>query len=432
MNKKITLFQVVIRIALALVFGYLAGLSVVLLLTTSASADSLPELVLVNRARQANSLPPLQLSPLLKKAAEAHSHYMAHNYTCSHEEQLDMFAFSGRTPQERALAANYPFRGSFENVSCSNVDSWKDSVDGLMGAIYHRLAFLSYDIDEVGFSHCQSQHHDARPHKFTYMMGNSHFRQLCERVSQTKTLTLPEIQKKGTYLYYFCSHEKAKVEQTLFNRTKQVLPAKSSKIVVYPWPGQREVFPAFLDNEVPDPTPGLQLSGIPISVQFNPVIFNDVEVIAFHLKNSQGQPIDVWRLDSLNDPHKKLSEYEYAWFPIRPLLRGEVYKAQVDYVVNGHKYQKIWSFQTQNHQQEVVWVVEDSGDTVISPKGQRVSIQWRGATNDVISEMSCLCHQCQPRQENFDTVSLWVEQQDVSCELKDKWGQRISFTVRPL
>lgn len=428
-NKKNKLIQWVI----SLFCGSFFRITFFLLVPVIASAaDELPELVLVNKARCMNGLPALSFSPLLKRAAELHSHYMANNQTCSHEQQHGTPVFSGHTPQERALMAAYPFRGSVENVSCSSTDSWEGSVKGLMGAIYHRLAFLSYEVDEVGLSYCKGQSQDPRPHKFTYMMGNSQFRRLCEKVSQTKSLTLPESQPAGTYLYHFCHQPEAKVQALLFHQTKNHLLKSSSAVTVYPWPGQKDVFPAFLDNEVPDPTPVLQLSGIPISVQFNPVRFEEVDVIAFKLKDSLGRPVDVWRLDSFNDPHEKLSEYEYAWFPVRPLLRETTYSAQVDYVADGHKHQKIWSFQTQAHLHKVVWSIEERGETVIAPEGQRVTIQWQGQTSDVITGMACKCFHCEPRHESFDTVSLIAESQDVTCEIKDKLGQRVMFTVQPL
>ena len=84
----------------------------------------------------------------------------------------------------------------------------------------------------------------------------------------------------------------------------------------------------FLIMKNPDPTPTLGLSGIPISVQFT-VYPKKVSVTHFTLSEVSGKQVEVWQLDHTSDPNKKMSSYEYAWFPVKPLKRATTYRASV-------------------------------------------------------------------------------------------------------
>ncbi len=51
-------------------------------------------------------------------------------------------------------------------------------MDGLFSAIYHRFAFLSPGIDEIGVGVTQNEQ-DSDKSAFVYVMGNSELNRLC-------------------------------------------------------------------------------------------------------------------------------------------------------------------------------------------------------------------------------------------------------------
>ena len=394
--------------------------------------ESLSEIEMVNMARAANNLHLLQYSPMLTQASTRHSDYMAYNSTCGHDESNALPSFSGTTPQERAMYSMYSSNASMENVSCGEKKSWQGSVDDLMGAIYHRLAFLKYDINEIGFARSAGYSNEKPNYKFTYMMGNSSLRQLCDMGEKAENNILPVSRPAGNYVYQFCRLADISVKDDLYFKAKSALSKESSSIVVYPWPGQNDVTPAFLDNEVPDPTPSLGLSGIPVSVQFNHSHYKKVTVISFSLKDLSGNEVRVWPLNWKNDPHKKLSGYEYAWFPVRPLKRAQAYTAEIIYDADEKEYRYKWSFQTRRQTDGTVLSIGDYGETLIAAEGQRVTIQWNGTNTEAISGVTCKCRGCKPKIEDFDTMSVFNHAGNISCEIKDSLNKKISFDLTSL
>ena len=111
----------------------------------------------VNRLREKVGLPALRTHQKLTKAAERHAKYLDINRPpgkvnraiSAHVESPYMMGYSGVDPAERVVAAGYKHRGARENVSVGYQDA-KTAVDGLMGAIYHRLVFLDPTLTEAG------------------------------------------------------------------------------------------------------------------------------------------------------------------------------------------------------------------------------------------------------------------------------------------
>ncbi len=402
---------------------------------SSADTTSEKRLALLNKARIKNGLHALKISQKLTKAAQGHSEFQAINGLCSHIQKQGLPGFSGETPLERALSVNYQHRSSLENVSCSRSALWADSINDLMTAIYHRFAFLGLNIDNIGYAHSEGKNtNDLNRHKFTYMMGNSTWVDLCERANATKSKILQLSEDVGSSMFWsnICLNPNIQFDDSLFKMANKQLTAHAPNIVVYPYPDQDEVFPAFLDNEYPDPTPFLKLSGIPVSVQFNSDKFTQVNINSFEIVDSQGYQVDVWRLDALNDVHNKIKDHEFAWFPVYPLQWDSEYNVTLEYVVDEQVYNKKWSFKTQAHPYKFAWPLEDRGDVIMATKGERVAVIWRNMSSEAISHIRCSNEQAQYQVEMFDTVSLVAQSEDVRCYIWSKGGLKTHFILRAI
>lgn len=116
------------------------------------------EMQRLNALRVDAGLDALRPDPDLAHAARQHASYLDRHREpgqtgqgSAHEQRQGRSGFSGATPGERALQAGYPHNLVLENVSMGYDDAG-DAMDGLMGAIYHRLTFLDLSADEVGIA----------------------------------------------------------------------------------------------------------------------------------------------------------------------------------------------------------------------------------------------------------------------------------------
>lgn len=121
------------------------------------------------------------------------------------------------------------------------------------------------------------------------------------------------------------------------------------EVVLWPPDGATDVVPAFFIEE-PDPLPDLEVSGYPLSIQFNPARAQAVELTAFRLFRADGDTLvtvePVRLLHSGNDPNHLLSDHEFALFPLTRLAWGARYRAQVEARVDGVTRRFDWSFTT--------------------------------------------------------------------------------------
>ena len=121
------------------------------------------------------------------------------------------------------------------------------------------------------------------------------------------------------------------------------------EVVLWPPEGATDVVPAFFIEE-PDPLPDFEVSGFPLSIQFNPARAQEVELTSFRLFRTDGdnpgavEPVRL--LDSGNDPNHLLSDHEFALFPLHRLAWGVRYRAQVEARVDGVPRHFEWSFTT--------------------------------------------------------------------------------------
>jgi hypothetical protein len=308
----------------------------------------------LNIIREAMGMPTMQENPALKKAAQMHADYLVRHRVSSHLEESALKGFSGTKPMDRALRAGYMSRFTGENLSTSNPNA-RESVDGLFSAIYHRFGFLNLAFDEVGIGIAQDKK-DARNSAFVYLMGNSEMGRLCSQKS---------FHGAGRYVYGICADTKHRVQAKAYEKARNDIKGRNPKIVVYPYDGQEDVPPVFYD-EHPDPLPEYDVSGFPVSVEFNDRFFRKVDLISFRLYAADGSEVTPVRLlDKHSDPNKELTRRQFALLPLERLAYGTVYRAEVVYRHNRKKHTVTWSFTTRKPTEELKVIRGDEASVTL-------------------------------------------------------------------
>jgi hypothetical protein len=273
----------------------------------------------------------------LEQSAFNHANYLADNFLTGHYESDGTPGFTGVAPKDRTAFAGYRSLAVSENVSSGSPDSI-DSIDGLMSAIYHRLGFLDLANNEIGIGIGKVSLSDPSAHSvYVYNMGNSGLNALCEG---------PAFSGFGRYYYNVCEPN-ININATDFEDAQVMVQGNNPNIVLWPTDGDSDVPPAFFE-ESPDPLPDYSVSGYPISIQFNPLTFMDVDVTEFKLyresDNTEVQPTRL--LTESTDPNGKLSALEYALFPLARLDWETAYRVQATYTSSSGADTLIWRFKT--------------------------------------------------------------------------------------
>jgi len=141
---------------------------ILLIVVESVSANT-SGLDYLNDLRQQAGMQPFVHHPQLQQSAQHHADYLAINRQWGHTQLPGRQGFTGAVPMERMLKAGYNNRHGSENVS-SHLGSVspKKSIDGLMSAIYHRFAFLSFEHDQLGIGYASENNF----HSYVYNLGN--------------------------------------------------------------------------------------------------------------------------------------------------------------------------------------------------------------------------------------------------------------------
>jgi len=291
----------------------------------------------LNKLRKQAGLRALIHAPIFSVAAQKHADYLAKNFGRGHFEQQGFPLFSGNRPADRVVAAGSHSRYVMENVSVhSEQVPVSTSVDGLMSAIYHRFAFLSLDHNRIGIGQSLS----GRMHSYVYNLGNSNINLLCQR----KSYTLP-----GRYYLQVCADKDFKASAIKFDQLIAQNVIRQAAIILWPPAGSNTVPPAFYKEE-PDPLPKYDVSGYPISIQFNRSLFvNDIpEIKRFELfRQSDNKKLSIIKtLNKKTDQHKFFTLYQHAIFPLHRLGWDTEYRVEVDYIGNGTKQNIKWKFRT--------------------------------------------------------------------------------------
>ncbi len=274
-------------------------------------------LTYLNHLRTKAGLIPFESHKILTKAAKNHANYLTNHLTYGHKENKKFKDFTGVYGSERIQEVGFSAPQVIENVSANN-KNYKESIDGLFAAIYHRMAFLDFRSDIIGIGVSQSQTYPSNT-AFVYDMSAKSLEKLYKQTTITQKQLTEAIESNKN---------------------------RNPKIVIYPYNKQRDVPPAFFD-ELPDPLPNHRVSGYPISISFNPAIYKSAKLISFQLFNRDGIEItDTTILDAKRDPNKRLTNMDFVLFPLKRLAWNKHYYVKFKAIVDNKIIDKQWSFHT--------------------------------------------------------------------------------------
>ncbi|HSR73771.1 MAG TPA: CAP domain-containing protein [Sulfurovum sp.] len=306
-------------------------------------------LVYLNTIRERAGLITLKSNSVLQKAAASHAKYLIRHQNSGHYEKHGKEFYTGNTPSQRIVKAGYPSTFVMENISV-NTPGDAEAVDNLFSAIYHRFVFLNLDKDEIGIGSASSGKKRSIKSAYVYNLSSSYISELCQR---SFTMT------NGVYyMKNICRQSSKMVPMSLFTEQKNDIERKNGDIILYPYPDQTNIWPAFY-NEAPDPLPDYKVSGFPVSVQFNPVYYQSVRLKSFRLYDEIGNEIkEVRVLHFNNDPNHLLTELEFALMPLKRLEFGRRYSAVFEAVADGERIHQRWSFSTVKPEEPLYRITE--------------------------------------------------------------------------
>lgn len=320
----------------------------------------------LNQVRQQTGMITLEKNAQLQTAAMNHAQYLTMNQTRGHDEVDFLTGFTGEKAVNRALNVGYQSRRVSENVIVGATRS-QQSIDKLMSAIYHRFGFLDFQISNVGIGIDERNHGDFQYSAYVYNMGNSELNALCSQPGANRG-------------YTDCANENTLIAPTAYDQALAAIEGNNPYRVLWPIHNAKNISP-FFSEESPDPLPDYQISGYPVSLQFNPLVYEDVQVTRFELyQDGNDQRLTNTRqLNAETDPNDKFSSLEYALFPLDRLLWNTRYRAEVDYTANNvvedsSETKTIkWEFVTQNPGIPM-FTVQGQGETLVVPPNQSFGV----------------------------------------------------------
>lgn len=291
----------------------------------------------LNILRENCGLNRLVLNEDLKESATNHTNYLVATSTVGHYELDDSVSeYTGYAPVDRTIYAGYDSRAISENLSVGQ-PTQESSLDGLMGAIYHRFAFLSFSINEIGYGYYDRT--------YVYNMGNFDLNTLCKGESYTGS---------GAYYYDVCADSSFKIEKSLYDDTLNQTINNNPNYVIYPYGGEEGITPAFFE-ETPDPLADYDVSGYPVSIEFNKNTYDSslLQIDSFELFDSTNTSVELINysdgstiLSSENDPNSELSDYQFVIFSKDRLKYNETYRVKLVYSYDGTSHTIEWNFKT--------------------------------------------------------------------------------------
>ncbi len=294
------------------------------------SSESNKVLDYLNSLRVQTGLHKLYLNQNLTNAANNHSKYLFYNNEYGHREDSNKEYFTGEWASNRAIYSGYLNRFVIENVSTGQ-SNYKESIDDLFSAIYHRFAFLNLTIDEIGLSQVDRV--------YTYNMANSLINDRCSKSSYNGG---------GTVYFNICKDKDKKISKSDLENRLNYYKSNDPALIIWPPKNADNIPPVFFE-ESPDPLPNYSVSGYPISVEFNDKKIPEVTVDGFSLSDENGNNIELIKLmDKDSDNNSRFSRYQFAIFPKYRLKWGSRYYAHLQYKQNGTTYTKDWCFSTKS------------------------------------------------------------------------------------
>ena len=296
----------------------------------------------LNQLRINAGMTTLDRNAQLETSALNHANYLTDNFLTGHYESQGTSGFTGVRVPDRVAFSGYSSVSVSENVSAGDPNSY-ESIDGLMGAIYHRLGFLDFTKTEVGIGIAKSTLEANARTNYVYNMGNADLNELCQGDSFSGI---------GRYYFSVCQPD-INIDGKAFEAAQTNAQENNPSIVLWPANGDETIPPAFFE-ESPDPLPGYSVSGYPTSIQFNPLAFSDEnpKVTSFKLyhatDNTEVYPTRL--LDKNSDPNGKLTSLEFVLFPLNRLAWNTSYRVEAKYSTTSDATERTltWQFKTKD------------------------------------------------------------------------------------
>lgn len=251
-----------------------------------------------NYRRAQLGLSTLTRNSRIDRAAQGHSDYQRLNNLVSHEQTAGQPGFTGATLLDRLRAAGYSLSGTYaagEVISAAGNSSGFAQAEGLIAAIYHRFVIFEPVFREIGAGAATAS---------------------------------------GNYTYFTA-------DLAVVNGYSGL---GAGRLVSYPYDGQRGVpVNFFSDQEVPDPVPGQNEVGYPISVHADGD--SALTVQSFTVAPRGGNPLDT-RLLSLAAGTSS-SGSAAAIVPLTRLAGATTYEVRFSGSAGGVAVSRNWSFTTQ-------------------------------------------------------------------------------------
>lgn len=253
----------------------------------------------INYRRALAGMATLTQNAIIDVAALGHSEYQRVNNVVTHEQMPGKQGFTGASLLDRLTNAGYTFANTNhaygEVISATSNQNGAYMAEELITAIYHRFVIFEPVFKEIGTGAASTA---------------SGYRYL------TADFTANNGYGPG------------------------IAPGT---VAVWPYNGQTQVSANFFsDYEAPDPVPGVNEVGYPISVHAN--ITAIVKVVGFTVRPRGGAPLEVRQLTHDVDPETPQSAA--AIVPLAPLAAGTTYDVSFTGTVNGTPVNRTWSFTT--------------------------------------------------------------------------------------
>jgi uncharacterized protein YkwD len=254
----------------------------------------------INYRRAQIGLAALAHNSKLDVAAQGHSNYLLTNNTVTHTQTAGQPGFTGATPGDRIANAGYALVPPYaygEVISATSNSSGFYQAEELITAIYHRFVIFEPLFRDIGTGSAAASGSNAYVY-FTADMATS-----------------------GGY-------------------GASVGPGN---VVVYPFSGQTKVPVNFLsDTESPDPVPGQNEVGYPVSVHAD--LRSTLTVQSFTIKPHGGAALSTRLLSKAGDADTPASAA--AIIPLAVLAGGTTYDVSFSGTVDGVAVNRSWSFST--------------------------------------------------------------------------------------
>ncbi|MGZ5201786.1 MAG: CAP domain-containing protein [Telluria sp.] len=253
----------------------------------------------INYRRGQVGMSALSHNNVIDIAALGHSQYQRTNNTVTHVQTVGKPGFTGVTELDRLTAAGYSFANTNhaygEVISATSSQSGAFMAEELITAIYHRFVIFEPVFKEIG----------------TGAASNA-----------------------SGYAYFTADF-------TANNGYGAGLPPAT--VAVWPFSGQTQVpINFFSDYEEPDPVPGANEVGYPISVHAN--ITSTVKVQSFTVRPRGGSDLTARQLAHDIDPQTPASAA--AIIPLSRLANATTYDVSFSGTVDGIPVTRSWSFTT--------------------------------------------------------------------------------------